>query len=98
MGFTNAYGIELNGSIDYNKWLRTTGSFNFFQSETEGDYNDQNFYVKSYSWRTRLNNNIKMFNEKLEGQITFDYRGPSESTQGKNLASYGIDLGLSKDI
>jgi len=39
-----------------------------------------------------------MFNEKLEGQITFDYRGPSESTQGKNLSSYGIDLGLSKDI
>ena len=98
LGFTNAYGIELNGSIDYNKWLRTTGSFNFFQSETEGDYNNQNFYAKSYSWRTRLNNNIKMFNEKLEGQITFDYRGPSESTQGKNLSSYGIDLGLSKDI
>ena len=98
LGFTNAYGVELNGSIDYNKWLRTTGSFNFFQSETEGDYNEQNFYAKSYSWRTRLNNNIKMFNEKLEGQITFDYRGPSESTQGKNLSSYGLDLGLSKDI
>ena len=39
-----------------------------------------------------------MFNKKLEGQITFDYRGPSESAQGKNLSSYGIDLGLSKDI
>ena len=39
-----------------------------------------------------------MFNNKLEGQITFDYRGPSESPQGRNLSSYGIDLSLSKDI
>ena len=104
LGYTNAYGIELNGSIEYNKWLKTTGSFNFFQSETEGEYEPigggriQEFYAKSYSWRTRLNNNIKMFDNKLEGQITFDYRGPSESPQGKNLSSYGIDLSLSKDI
>jgi outer membrane cobalamin receptor len=98
LGFTNAYGIEMNGSIDFSKWLRTTGSFNFFNSETDGNYKNQNFYSKSYSWRTRLSNNIKMFDNKLEGQITFDYRGPSESPQGKNLSSYGIDLSLSKDI
>ena len=98
LGFTNAYGIELNGSIDYNKWLKTTGSFNFFQSETEGSYSNQNFYAKSYSWRTRLSNNIKMFDNKLEGQLTFDYRGPSESAQGKNLSSYGLDFSLSKDV
>ena len=98
LGYTNAYGIELNGNIDYTDWLSTTGSFNFFQSETKGQYLDQNFYAKSYSWRTRLNNNIKMFNKSLDGQITFDYRGPSEDPQGKNLSSYAIDLGLSKDI
>ena len=98
LGFTNAYGIEINGSIDYNKWLKTTGSFNFFQSETEGSYSNQNFYAKSYSWRTRLSNNIKLFNNKLEGQLTFDYRGPSESAQGKNLSSYGLDFSLSKDV
>lgn len=39
-----------------------------------------------------------MFDNKLEGQVTFDYRGPSESPQGKNLSSYGLDLSLSKDI
>ena len=39
-----------------------------------------------------------MFDDKLEGQVTFDYRGPSDSPQGKNLSSYGIDLSLSKDI
>jgi len=98
LGFTNAYGIELNGNIEFTNWLNTTGSFNFFQSETKGEYNDKNFYAKSYSWRTRLNNTIKMFSNKLEGQITFDYRGPSEDPQGKNLSSYAIDLGLSKDI
>ena len=31
LGFTNAYGIEMNGSVDFTKWLKTTGSFNFFQ-------------------------------------------------------------------
>jgi len=98
LGSTNAYGIELNGNIEFTNWLNTTGSFNFFQSETKGEYNDKNFYAKSYSWRTRLNNTIKMFSNKLEGQITFDYRGPSEDPQGKNLSSYAIDLGLSKDI
>ena len=98
LGITNAYGVEINGSIEYNKWLRTTGSFNFFQSETDGTFNEKSFYAKSYSWRTRLNNTIKMFNDKLEGQVTIDYRGPSESPQGKNLSSYGIDIGLSKDV
>ena len=98
LGFTNAYGIEMNGSVDFTKWLKTTGSFNFFKSETDGQFKNQNFYSSSYSWRTRLSNNIKMFDNKLEGQITFDYRGPSESPQGKNLSSYGIDLSLSKDI
>ena len=98
LGFTNAYGIEMNGSFDIAKWFRTTGSFNFFKSETDGQFKNQNFYSSSYSWRTRLSNNIKMFNNKLEGQITFDYRGPSESPQGRNLSSYGIDLSLSKDI
>ena len=98
LGFTNAYGIEVNGSVDLTKWLRTSGSFNFFNSETDGSYKNQNFYSKSYSWRTRLSNNIKMFDNKLEGQVTFDYRGPSESPQGKNLSSYGLDLSLSKDI
>ena len=98
LGFTNAYGIELNGSIEFSKKFRTTGSFNFFNSETDGNYKNQNFYSKSYSWRTRLSNNIKMFDNKLEGQVTFDYRGPSDSPQGKNFSSYGIDLSLSKDI
>ena len=98
LGYTNAYGIEINGSIEFTKRFRTTGSFNFFNSETEGDYKNQNFYSRSYSWRTRLTNNIKMFDDKLEGQVTFDYRGPSDSPQGKNLSSYGIDLSLSKDI
>ena len=98
LGYTNAYGIEINGSIEFSKKFRTTGSFNFFNSETEGDYKSQNFYSRSYSWRTRLSNNIKMFDDKLEGQVTFDYRGPSDSPQGKNLSSYGIDLSLSKDI
>ena len=32
LGFTNAYGIEVNGSVDLTKWLRTSGSFNFFNS------------------------------------------------------------------
>ena len=98
LGFTNAYGIELNGSIEFSKKFRTTGSFNFFNSETDGNYKNQNFYSKSYSWRTRLSNNIKMFDNKLEGQVTFDYRGPSDTPQGKSFSSYGIDLSLSKDI
>ncbi len=98
LGYTNAYGIELNGSVEFSKNFRTTGSFNFFNSETEGEYKNQNFYSKDYSWRTRISNNIKMFNNNLEGQVTFDYRGPSDSPQGKNLSSYGIDLSLSKDI
>ena len=35
LGYTNAYGIEINGSIEFSKKFRTTGSFNFFNSETE---------------------------------------------------------------
>ena len=43
-------------------------------------------------------NGEPLFDNKLEGQLTFDYRGPSESAQGKNLSSYGLDFSLSKDV
>jgi len=38
------------------------------------------------------------FPEKIQLQITGRYRAPRNTTQGKSLAMYGFDIGLSKEV
>jgi hypothetical protein len=38
------------------------------------------------------------FAKRVDFQVSFNYRAPRITTQGKDLSMYSIDLGLSKDI
>ena len=38
--------LKKTDQLNIPKKFRTTGSFNFFNSETEGNYKNQNFYSK----------------------------------------------------
>jgi len=93
----NAYGLELN--INYNpfKWWRINASANFYRSIIDGYYLEQQYARDTYSWMTRTSSNITIL-KNLEFQSAINYLGPRIIPQGKSLASYSVDLGLSYDV
>ena len=86
-----------NLSLNPVKWWRINGSANFFRSLIDGFYKEQRYDRDTYAWMTRTSSNLTMF-KVLEFQSSINYFGPRTTTQGRDLASYSIDLGLSCDI
>ena len=86
-------GIELNVSRDFTKKFRTTGTFNFYNSRTEGL--DLSAETTTFSFRLGNNyTNSKLFN----AQLNMRYRAPQNTTQGKRFGILSVDTGLSKDV
>ena len=91
--------IGAEAGILYNpaKWLRLNGSFNFFQFETEGEFNGRNYDAKNTSWFGRFSSKVSL-PAKIEWQTNAFYMGPSDNVQGRREGMFSIDLALSKDI
>ena len=97
----DSYGIEFTVSKEFGQWLKTNGSFNFFRSITEGEVQlgDENTSLSAdaRSWSARVNSVFTLPN-KVDIQLNFNYRGPQNTTQGRRLAFYTVDLGATKDV
>ncbi len=93
----NAFGLEFNINYDLSKWWRLNGSFNFYRAITDGKYESQDLNSDTYSWSTRGSSKITLF-KKVEFKVSFRYHAPRETTQGKRLAMYNLNTGLSLDI
>ncbi len=93
----NAFGIELSSSFEILKWWRLTGNLNFNRAITDGEYQGESLNSDTYWWSGRLTSKMTFF-KKLDTQISFDYRSPLETTQGKSKAMYAMDAGLSMDV
>jgi len=97
LGTQNAYGIELSGNYNINKWWSASGSIDFYQAITEGSYESVAYRAETTTMQGRLATKIK-FPEKIQLQVTGRFRAPRRTTQGKTLGMYGFDIGLSKEI
>lgn len=93
----NAYGVEMNFSVSIHNWWKVNSSANFYRAITEGSYEDELLQSDTYTWTARATSRMTFF-KNLDFQATLNYRGPRITTQGKNLAIYSVDLGLSRDI
>ncbi|NLP57904.1 outer membrane beta-barrel family protein [Lutibacter sp. B1] len=91
------YGFEFTANYNPYKWWRITQSFNFFKSETKGDYNEINYDSDDTSWFTRLNSRVTLPG-KIDWQTRAMYRGPSESALSKREGMLSVNLAFSKDI
>lgn len=91
------YGLEINGSYEPIKALRLNANVNFFRSITEGMSNGQDFSADAFSMRGRLSSKIT-FSKGFDGQFTYNFRGPRNTTQGRRLAIHSLDIGLARDI
>ncbi len=93
----NAVGLEFNFNYDITKWWRFNSSFNFYRAITNGEYNGKSLNSDTYTWTSRGTSKFTI-KKKTDFQVSFNYRAPELTTQGKSLAMYSIDLGLSRDV
>lgn len=97
VGSTNAYGLEFNLSLTVGKWWDINSSANFYRAITEGTYNDEVLSRDTYAFHARTTSKMTLA-KGFEFQASFFYRGPHETTQGRQLAAYSLDLALAKDV
>ena len=93
----HAFGLEFNVSYDLAQWWKTNASFNFYRAITEGSYEGESLEADTYTWNTRFNSRWAI-SKKLDTELSFNYRAPRETTQGRTRSIYSINLGASKEI
>ncbi len=91
------YGLELTFSFDPSKKWRLNGNANFLRSQTEGDFEGQDFSADTYTWFGRLSSRVTIF-DKVDVQVNFNYRAPRNTTQGRRMAMWNVDPAASMDI
>ena len=90
-------GGELGIMYNPTKWLRLNSSFNFFQFETKGDFNDVNYDTKNTSWFARFSSKVSL-PWKIDWQTNAHYRGPQQDAQTYRKGMFAMDLAFSKEI
>ncbi len=97
----DSYGVEFTVSKEFGRWLKSNGSFNFYRSVTEGSImlgdEQTTLEADATSWSARINS-IFTLPKKVDLQLNINYRGPQNTTQGRRLAFYTVDLGATKDV
>ena len=104
-------GFEFTANYSASRKLRFSGSFNFYQFETNGEYTydrtdpitnvvtpiTQNFYAKNNSWFTRFDAKITL-PWKIQSQTRLFYRGPKSDAQTDTNGILSLNLAFSKDV
>lgn len=97
LAIEDAIGFELTTTADVSKSLRFDFSANLYRSITEGVFEDQVLSAEAFTMTSRFNLRYSFW-EDADIQIRADYRAPSNTTQGRRLASGGVDVAFSKDF
>ena len=90
-------GAEVGMMYNPTKWLRLNGSFNFFQFETDGEFNDVDYSAKNSSWFTRFSSKVTLPGN-IDWQTNLNYRAPQQEAQSYREGIFAMDLAFSKDI
>jgi hypothetical protein len=90
-------GAEFGILYNPKKWLRLNTSFNFFQFETDGEFNGVDYSAKNNSWFARLSSKVTL-PSKIDWQTNMFYRGARQDAQSDSRGVFSIDLAFSKDI
>lgn len=90
-------GAELGVMYSPEKWLRLNSSFNFFQFETEGEFNDEDYGAKNTSWFANFSSKVTL-PLAIDWQTSAFYRGARQDAQTDAEGIFSIDLAFSKEI
>jgi len=104
-------GFEFTANYNATQKIKLSGSFNFYQFETEGEYSydltdlttgeittvTQNFDTRNDSWFTRFDAKITLPWD-IQSQTRVFYRGPKNDAQNNTEGILSTNLAFSKDI
>src|SRR6056297_2050292 len=90
-------GAELGLLYNPTRWWRLNGSFNFFQFNSDGEFNGVDFGAKNTSWFSRFSSKVTLPG-KIDWQTNAFYRGPTNNAQTENEGIFSLNLAFSKDI
>jgi len=97
LGTQDAYGVEFTFQYELYKWWRTNLSANIYQANRQGEYQDRLYSSKTFTATSRGMFIFKL-PQSVDLQVSGNYQAPRISTQGKVLAMYSFDAGISKDL
>jgi outer membrane receptor protein involved in Fe transport len=99
-------GFEFTLNYSPYKWWKLNSNFNFFRSETDGDFTYTNFnnvkIVQNFdnvatSWFSRLTSKVT-FPNKIDWQTNLMYMGGQTNAQGRVIGNFSANLAFSKDV
>lgn len=90
-------GAELGVLYNLEKWLRLNSSINFFQFNTEGEFNGVDYSAKNTSWFARFSSKVTL-PAKIDWQTNAFYRGARSDAQSDTDGIFSMDLAFSKEI
>lgn len=97
IGVEDVFGLEVNGNLSITKNWSLSGNVNFFRSIVDGSYEGRELNNDSYNLKGKLSSRWKI-KKVWSFQSSFRYNAPTTTTQGKKLAMYTADIGVSKEI
>jgi outer membrane receptor protein involved in Fe transport len=97
IGFSDAYGLEVNFSYNPFKWWRISGDGNFYRIITDGTSYNEGLYSDTYTWFGRITSRMTIY-KSVDLQIRGNYRAGEQTPQGSQKARYHFDVAASRDI
>ena len=93
----NSIGIEVNSDFELYKWWVVDVNMNFFYSETDGEYEEQQFYNETLGFTARLNSTWRT-NKGQQLRMNYRYNAPENTTQGSRQGFMVLDIALRQDL
>jgi hypothetical protein len=93
----DAFGLEATYTYNPFEWWKLDGDLNFFRAIVDGTNVEEDLESDAFSWFGRISSRTTVM-KSLDIQLRFNYRAPTQTTQGSNNAMYFLDLGASKEI
>lgn len=93
----DSWGVEFSADQELFTNMQLSGSLNIFQSDREGEYQDQ-IYSSSTG---RVTGRLRVRYQFLDGwnlQSYLNYRSAQQTTQGRRDGSFFMGSGISKDL
>ncbi len=90
-------GVEVDANFALAKWFSFNAGGSFYNYDLTGKVSEKSFETTSNNYDLRLTTNFKL-HKFTRIQLNYNYTGPSATTQGKSLSSYGLNFTFKQEF
>ncbi len=93
----DAYGIEFNFNQDITDAWNFNANWNFYREITNGSFEGISLDNDAITWSSRVRTELDI-TDALGAQLSFNYRAPQNTAQGRSLSVYRMDIGAVLEV